>query len=376
MDWAAIRRDEFPVARKWAYFDHAAVAPLPRRSGDALRRWVDGQEGDAVVLWTHWQQHLEETRLRAARLIHADPGEVAFVASTTLGIGLVAEGFPWRDGDSVVSAADEYPSNVFPWMNLASRGVALRKVAARDGRIWPEDIEAAIDGTTRVLAISFVEFSTGFRNDLDVLSEICRRRGVALMVDAIQGLGPLTLDVGRTPVDFLSADGHKWLLGPEGAGILYVRREWIDRLRCLGTLGGHSVVDAHTYSGDNFVLKPDARRWEGGCYNMGGIQALGQSLALFEEIGPATVSARILDRADAVRELARSRGWTVFGSSRPADRAGIVSLSKPGVDPEAIVRHGRETGVVVSCRSGRLRVSPHIYNDDDDLGRLAELLGR
>ena len=228
--WDELRVTEFPVARRWAYLDHAAVAPLPRRSGDALRAWTLEQEENGVVNWPAWEDKLEAIRDRIASLLNADRDEIAFVNSTTQGIGLIAEGFPWRDGDSVVIPAEEYPSNIYPWMNLAGRGVSVRLVPSRAGRIWPEDLIEAMDQTTRVLAISHVEFASGFRNDLDRLVEICRVRGVALCVDAIQGLGPLAIDVRRTPIDFLAADGHKWLLGPEGAGLLYVRRDWIDRL--------------------------------------------------------------------------------------------------------------------------------------------------
>ena len=257
MDWEALRRSEFPVAERWAYFDHAAVAPLPRRSGDVLRAWADEQERNGVVHWPDWERKLEATRGRIARLLNAEADEIAFVGSTTQGIGLVAEGFPWRVGDSVVTAAEEYPSNIYPWMNLASRGVGLRTVPSREGRVWVEDLAAAIDRTTRVLTISHVEFASGFRNDLDALAGLCRERGIALFVDAIQGLGPLTIDVKRTPIDFLAADGHKWLLGPEGAGLLFVRREWIERLRPLG-VGWHSVVGVVQRARDR--LHPQAER--------------------------------------------------------------------------------------------------------------------
>ena len=247
--WDELRATEFPVARRWAYLDHAAVAPLPRRSGDALRAWTLEQEENGVVSWPAWAENVEVVRDRVARLLNADRDEIAFVSSTTQGIGLIAEGFPWRDGDSVVIPAEEYPSNIYPWMNLAARGVSVRLVPSRDGRIWPEDLIEAMDPSTRVLAISHVEFASGFRNDLDRLVELCRSRGVALCVDAIQGLGPLTIDVRRTPIDFLAADGHKWLLGPEGAGLLYVRRDWIDRLRPIG-VGWHSVVGSYNSPGD------------------------------------------------------------------------------------------------------------------------------
>ncbi len=195
VDWDSLRESEFPVARRWAYFDHAATAPLPRRSGDALRAWAAEQENDGVVGWPEREQRIERIRDQAARLLNAHRDEIAFINSTTHGIGLIAEGYPWRPGDNVVTAAEEYPSNIYPWMNLESRGVSLRQVASRDGRIWIEDLAAAIDRSTRVLAISHVEFASGFRNDLDALVELCRARGVALFVDAIQGLGPLTIDV-------------------------------------------------------------------------------------------------------------------------------------------------------------------------------------
>lgn len=373
MDWDALRHAEFPVAERWAYFDHAAVAPLPRRSGDAIRAWAEEQEQNGVVNWPRWEARLEGLRRDIAGLIHAHSDEIAFVGSTTQGIGLVAEGFPWREGDNVVTAEEEYPSNLYPWMNLESRGVAVRTVPSRDGRVWVEDLAAAMDARTRVLTISHVEFASGFRNDLDALGNLCRERGVAFFVDAIQGLGPLAIDVGRTPIDFLCADGHKWLLGPEGAGLLYVRREWIERLRPLG-VGWHSVTSSYNASTIDFTLKPNAQRWESGSFNMPGLQALAASLRLLHEIGPEVVSRRILDRAEAVREVARTAGWTVYGSTRREDWSGIVPLVKSGVDPDAFARSARGRGVALACRRGRVRVSPHIYNNADDLDRLREVL--
>ncbi|MEW4567366.1 aminotransferase class V-fold PLP-dependent enzyme [Tautonia sp. JC769] len=371
MDWKAIRDAEFPVAEHWAYLDHAAIAPIPRRAGAAMRAWVAEQEANGCIHWMNWRNELEVVRRRAAQLIHADPSEIAFITSTTMGIGLVAEGLPWAEGDNLVTPAEEYPSNLFPWMNLASRGVETRPVRSRGGRIWIDDLLAAMDDRTRLLAISHVEFASGFRNDLDALTEACHRRGVAVFVDAIQGLGPLTIDVRRTPIDFLAADGHKWLLGPEGAGLLFIRSDWVDRLRPI-LVGSNSVTSSYNDPEPAFSLKPDAGRWEGGCYNMAGLLGFGKSLELFLELGPDRVSDRILDRAEGVRERARSLGWTVFGSDEPADRSGIVVLDRPGTDPDAVVRRLRASGVAVSARRGHLRISPHLYNTDDDLDRLAE----
>ena len=373
MNWDTVRQTEFPVTERWAYFDHAAVAPLPQRSGEALRLWIADQQANGVVNWLKWEKKLDGLRRDLADLIHTSTDEIAFVGSTTHGIGLVAEGFPWCEGDNVVTAEEEYPSNLYPWMNLASRGVELRTVPSHDGCIRVEDLAAAIDSKTRVLTISHVEFASGFRNNLDVLGELCQSRGIAFFVDAIQGLGPLTIDVEKTPIDFLCADGHKWLLGPEGAGFLYIRKSWIDRLRPLG-VGWHSVTSSYNVPKPEFTLKPNAQRWEGGSYIMPGLQALAASVRLFHELGPKLVSERILDRAEAVREIARSAGWTVFGSNRPQDQSGIVPLTKDGVDPDAFARSARDRGIALACRRGRVRISPHIYNNMDDMERLQEAL--
>jgi cysteine desulfurase / selenocysteine lyase len=369
LDWDALRLAEFPVAERWAYLDHAAVAPLPKRAADVLRAWSEDQERNGAVHWLDWEAKLRTARANLARLIHAAPDEIAFVNSTTQGIGIVAEGFPWRAGDNVVTAAEEYPSNLYPWMNLKDRGVELRTVPSREGRVWARDLIATMDEKTRLLTISHVEFASGFRNDLDALGEYCRAHGVAFFVDAIQGLGPFTIDVGKTPIDFLAADGHKWLLGPEGAGFLYVRREWIERLRVTG-VGWHSVVSSYNAPTVDFTLKPSAERWEGGSFNMPGQQAFAASVGLLFEIGPEAVSARILDRAEAVREVARSAGWRPVGSTRTEDLSGIVALEREGVDANALVRSLRAKGVVAACRRGRLRFSPHVYNNEEDLDRL------
>jgi selenocysteine lyase/cysteine desulfurase len=373
IDWNSVRESEFPVARRWAYFDHAAVSPLPRRSTDAVRNWAADQEHNGIVGSSERERRIEAIRDHVARLLNAHRDEIAFISSTTHGISLIAEGFPWKPGDNVVAPAEEYPSNIYPWMNLQSRGVELRLVATRDRRIVLDDLVAAFDRSTRVLAISHVEFSSGFRNDLDDLAELCHKRGIALFVDAIQGLGPLLIDVASTRLDFLAADGHKWLLGPEGAGMLYVRRDWIDRLRPIG-VGWHSVVGSYNSPRAQFDLKSSAARWEGGSFNMPGILGFGASVGLFLDLGPAEVSRRIMDRASSVRALAESAGWSVAGSTIPADWSAIVPLKREGVDPEQAVKELRRRGIVASCRRGRLRLSPHVYNDQEDLDRLRTAL--
>ena len=372
MDWASLR-SEFPVTARWAFFDHAAVAPLPARCRDALAAWAADMAENGVARVGHWQRRVEEVRGLAGRLLGADPLDVAFVKNTSEGIGFVAEGLSWEAGDNVVTAADEYPSNLYPWMNLAGRGVEVRRVPGREGRVVLDDLRAAMDGRTRLVTLSAVEYATGFRNDLDAVGGLCRERGVLFFVDAIQGLGVLPLDVGRTPVDFLAADGHKWLLGPEGAGLFYVRRDLVDRLHPV-SVGWNSMTEPLDFDRVGLRFKPNAGRWENGTLNVGGVLALGASLGLLLDLGIDAVAARVLELTDYLCEGAARSGLRVFSSRRSGEASGIVSLVTPG-DAAAAVRHCRANGVVVNERGGRLRASPHCYNTFDELDRLVELLG-
>jgi len=373
MDWSGLR-DQFPVTRRWAFFDHAAVAPLSAPARRAMSEWADDMTENGDVNHRRWVNRVEEVRPLVGRLLNADPLDVAFVKNTSEGIGIVAEGFPWRHGDNVVTAAEEYPANVYPWLNLARRGVEVRLVPSRENRVWPDDLARAMDGRTRLLTISFVEFASGFRNDLAALGALCRERGVAFFVDAIQGLGVFPLDVQQIPIDFLSADGHKWLLGPEGAGLFYLRREWVEQLHPVG-VGWNSVVGSGNFSRLDFRLKPHAGRWESGSLNVAGITALGASLELLLQIGIPAVGERVLGLTNHLCEGARRRGIDVFSSRRPGEFSGIVSLSLPGQDVGSVVRRCREQGVVVNQRAGRLRVSPHCYNSFEELDRLLSVIG-
>jgi selenocysteine lyase/cysteine desulfurase len=372
MDWSALR-EEMPVTRRWAFFDHAAVAPLPARAQRALAEWAADLAANGVANEPARSRRVEEVRGLCGRLLNADPLDIAFVKNTSEGIGIVAEGYPWRPGDNVVTAEDEYPANRYPWLNLAARGVEVRAVPSRGGRLSLDDLRAAMDARTRVVTLSFVEFATGFRNDLDAVGALCRERGVHFFVDAIQGLGVLPLDVRATPVDFLAADGHKWLLGPEGAGIFYVRRELVDLLHPVG-VGWNSVVGARDFARVDFRLKPHAGRWESGSLNVAGIFALGASLELLLGLGVPAVAARVLELTDYLCARAAAAGLEVFSSRAPAERSGIVSLAAPGADVRELVRRCLQRGVVVNRRAGRLRVSPHCYNTTEEIDRLLSVV--
>jgi cysteine desulfurase/selenocysteine lyase len=373
MDWTAFRA-RFPVVKRWAFFDHAAVAPIPDRAVEALEEYGRRVAENGIADIWFWADRVTHVRRLAAQLINAPSSEdVCFVPNTTAGIGLVAEGFPWKPGENVVLASEEYPSNQYPWLNLAVRGVEVRPVPSRGGRVEIDDVRATMDDRTRVLAMSFVQFASGFRADLDALGELCRDRGVFFFVDAIQGLGVFPLDVQKTPIDALAADGHKWLLGPEGAGIAYIRREWLDRLHPIG-VGAHSVAKPHDYSTIDFTLKPHAGRYEGGALPLPGITALGESLNLLLGAGIDNVATRVLHLTDHLCERAASVGLEVFSSRRAGDGSGIVSLTRPGIPPKDVMRRCRDAGIVVNVRAGRLRVSPHAYNTEAEIDHFLDVV--
>jgi cysteine desulfurase/selenocysteine lyase len=367
-----------PVAQRWAYFDHAAVAPLTRPAADVLTAWAQQAAADGATSWPDWAAGVERLREYAALLIGAQTDEIALVPNTTSGISLVAEGIDWRPGDNVVTLADEFPSNVYPWLNLASRGVQTRRVPTDDGRLDLDRLAAACDERTRVVSVSWVGYATGYRHDINAIAALAHERGALVMLDAIQGLGAFPLDVRQTPIDFLAADGHKWMLGPEGAGIAYFRREHLDRLRPLG-VGWHSVVHFHDFTHLELTLRPSATRYEGGSQNIAGMLALGASLDLLYGLNVEHVAQAILDITDRACERLVELGAKIVSDRRPEhrggrQRSGIVAFELPGRDPLAIKNHCLQQRVVLSCRAGRLRISPHAYNNEQDLERLVAAL--
>jgi selenocysteine lyase/cysteine desulfurase len=362
-----------PVAERWAYFDHAAVAPLPGPTRAALADWAREAAENGDVPWTNWSRQVEALRELSAEMIGARPGEIALVCNTTEGINLVAEGFPWQAGDNCVTLADEFPSNQYPWMHLADRGVETRRVPANEGRASLDRLAAACDRRTRVVTVSWVSYSSGWRNDVDCLAEIAHGCGALLFLDAIQALGVCPLDVRRTPVDFLAADGHKWLLGPEGAGVFFTRREHLDLLRPMG-VGWNSVVHSNDFGRIELVFKDSAARYEGGSKNVAGMIALLASLRLLARFGARALAERIGQITDlACRRLAEI-GAVIYSDRSVEHKSGIVAFELPGKDPDVLRQRCLEAGVVLSCRAGRLRISPHAYNDPSDVDRLVEAL--
>jgi cysteine desulfurase/selenocysteine lyase len=368
-NWWDDFRAQMPVAEKWAYFDHAGVGPLPGPTADVLIEFARDNAANGVANWTRWRTTVETARQLGAKLIGAATDEVAVIHNTTEGINFVAEGFPWQAGDNIVTLSSEFPSNLYPWLNLAARGVETRQVAAAIERVDPAAIERACDDQTRIVAVSWVGYMTGWRNDLAAIGEICSRRKIFFFVDAIQGLGVFPLDVRQLPIDALAADGHKWLVSPEGAGLLYVRQSRLDMLRPMG-VGWNSVRQSGNFTDTRLDLKPDASRYEGGSHCLASICGLAKSLELLVDIGPARIGEHVLDITDELCERLTRAGLPIASCREGERRSGIVSFDVPGRDPLQLKKDCRAHGVIVNARAGRMRAAPHAYCNDEDIDRL------
>lgn len=367
-------RSLFPITADWAYFDHAAVAPLPTTAQAAMAAFGDDHVRHGYLNEPVWDTRVETTRAKAARLMGAEADEVAFVQNTSQGLSLLANGLPWTPGDNVVSASAEYPANVFPWMNLRRFGVETRLVSSRpDGRIARDDLVAAVDDRTRLVSLSFVEFSNGFRNDLAAIGDFCHSRRIWFAVDVIQGLGALRLDLGRLPVDFAAAAAHKWLLGPLGIGLVYCRRGRVDQL-WPAWVGYGSMVPGADYLEHRFDLRPEAARFESGTQNFTGIFGLEASLDLLLEVGLETIEGAVLGRCDRLVEGLARRGYQTLSPLGSAERSGIVAFRRDGHSTDDVVERLARARVKVCRRGHGVRASPHFYNTDDEIDRLLDAL--
>jgi selenocysteine lyase/cysteine desulfurase len=374
--WTAFRA-RMPVTRNWAYFDHAAVAPISGPAREAIARWSQEAAETGAAAWSRWAKAAEETRAVAADILGAQRSEIALVPNTTSGITLVAEGYPWQSGDNVVVPAGEFPSNLYPWMNLAGRGVQTRRVPMDESALDVDRLLDACDDRTRLISLSWVGYKTGWRVDVGQVVDAAHRRGILVFLDAIQGLGVFPLDVAATQVDFLAADGHKWMLGPEGAGIFYCRREHLARLRPL-VVGWNSVVQGHDFGRIEMTLRDEAARYEGGSQNLAGMLALGASLRMLHEagLGPRgrAIAQRVLEITDLACRQIEQAGGRVVSRREGEHGSGIVAFEMPGRDPQAERRRLLKRGVALNSRGGWLRLSPHAYNNEADIKQLVAAL--
>ncbi len=369
----AAYRKEFPVGDGYVYLNHAATGPLPRRSAEAMQALAADQMTAGSMHYRDWLAVYAGLREAAARLIGGGPAEIALTKNTSEGLSFVANGLGWRPGDVVVGVSGEFPANYFPWARLADRGVELRWVPLRNGRIDLEELDRACQDA-RLLAVSFVQYLSGFRLDLDAVGEICRRRGCLLVVDAVQGLGPFPVDVKRSGIHALSASGHKWLLGPEGCAFLYLDPALMEQLEVV-EMGWTNVRGFPLYSTE-LDLRPDAGRFECGTLNTIGCSGLKASIELFLEAGVEAISRQVLTLAAQTAFGARERGFELAAERDDASGSGIVSIRRADVDSSAVAARLAEQKVSISARHGYLRVAPHFHNTSEQIDRFFELLGK
>jgi selenocysteine lyase/cysteine desulfurase len=362
-------REFFPVTQRLIYLHHAGVSPLCRPAAEAMSDLANEVMQYGSLYYDTWARTYEALREGAANLINADPDEIAIVKNTSEGIATVATGLDWHPGDTVVAFREEFPANFFPWKRLEARGVTVRWLSILDPM---DSIDDACRGA-RLLAVSFVQYLSGQRADLETIGEICHRHGCLFLVDAIQGLGAFPVDVRRARIHALAADGHKWLLGPEGCGILYIRRDLQDQVEPV-EFGWTNVAAYNDYASRDMALRPNAGRYECGTLNTIGCFGLRAAIEFLLGIGIDRIGAAVQALGDQIAAGVAAKGYRLLGRRSPANGAGIVSFRKDGVDSLALVRQLRQQGIVVAPRQGWVRASPHFYISPAEIDRAIHTL--
>lgn len=368
----------FPVAREQIFMAHAGVTILPRCAAKAMQDYVE-QSCLQHQEFADAYRAVNETRKIAADLIGAKASEISLLGPTSLGLSLVANGMPWHEGDEVICYQDDYPANVYPWLELRRRGVVVRFLRpANPGEITPELVDGALTKRTRLVALASCHFLTGYRIDVDAIGRLLHSRGVLFCLDAIQTLGAFETRVDH--VDFLSADAHKWLLGPMAAGIVFVREEHQEMLRPT-LLGAWNVKSPNFVAQDEVAFERGGRRYEPGVLNMAGILGMRASIEMLTGIGIPKVSHRLLAlKAHIIRRLT-PLGFQFIPPVEGPRASGITTAWRdPSLTPvDKVFEHLAAHGVIISLRHNRqgrahLRFSPHFYNTEAEIDRVAGLI--
>ncbi|MDX2269201.1 MAG: aminotransferase class V-fold PLP-dependent enzyme [Bryobacter sp.] len=364
------REREFPVVKSLLYLNHAAVAPLPRVAGEAIQRFATDAMEFGSLHYGEWMQACERVRTGAAQLIGASSREIALIKNTSEGIATVQMGLAWRPGDVVVAFREEFPANYYCWKLLEERqGCTVRWLSIYDPL---EEIEKAARGA-RLLAISWVNYLSGHRVDLQAIGDICRRHNVFYFVDAIQGMGAFPLDVKRCGIHALAADGHKWMLGPEGWGVLYVDHAVQDEIFPV-EFGWTTVKNWADYASRDMTLRPDAGRYEPGTLNVVGSFALAASLELLLARGLPTISQEVLALSRRLAEGLSARGFELMRPWEPSTASGIVSCRREGADSNRLVAELKSRNILAAPRQGWVRLSPHFYQSEQEMDHLVDTL--
>jgi cysteine desulfurase/selenocysteine lyase len=364
---------EFRLADDICYLNHAAVAPWPQRTVEAVQRFAAENGRVGSQHYERWLQTEHQLREQLRQLLNAGSSdEIALLKNTSEALSVVAYGLDWRAGDEIVISDQEFPSNRIVWESLAPLGIKVVQVDMGSSSSPEQALMAALTAKTRLLSVSSVQYASGLALDLELLGAECRRRGVLFCVDAIQSIGVKPFDVQVCQADFVMADGHKWMLGPEGLAVFYCRREWIPRL-ALRQFGWHMVEAVGDYDRKDWRPAASARRFECGSPNMLGVHALHASLGLLLEVGVDQVSDLVSSKVSYLIDILTKHSADIVSPTEPARRAGIVTFRLPGVASDALFRHLQAHGVICALRGGGIRFSPHFYTPRLVLERAARL---
>ena len=365
----------FPITERAVYLNHAAVSPPPTTTIQAVEAQLRDVHENGSLNFLSWLDVKERARGLLAGLLGSRPEQVAFVRNTSDGLSTVANGLTWKPGDNIVTFRREFPSNIYPWLRIRDVfGVEVRMCEERDGRIDLSELGALIDEHTRVVAISHVQFASGFRTDLERLGRIARQRDALLVVDVIQSLGVMPIDVGAELVDVAAGAGHKWLLSPEGVGYLYLSDRARERIQPT-LVGWISVPNPEDYANFEQGWNRGALAWETGTGPMALIHGFKASLDLLHEYGPARIARHLEELTDNLCERLHSKPYEIVSSRAPGEKSQIVCIRHTG-DVSAMALYGRlkQQNIVTAPRGDRLRIAPHLYNTVDESDKLIEAL--
>lgn len=367
-------RAYFPYLDHFIFFNHAGVSPLSSPVADAMRSLIEDVEHNASTGDNKWAQRETDLRRSLATLLNCEPFEIAITKNTGEGLSYIANGLDWKPGDNVVISNVEFPANAYPWLALERKGVEVRLARElEDGRIPLEQIVKLVDDKTRLVALSLVQYASGFRIPAEELGKFCRRRGILFVLDVFQAAGALRVDVQKLRADAAAGAFHKWLLGPEGIGFLFIRKEIMN---CIDIVewGWKSVITPYTSPVYRLEPKRDASRYECGTLNTYGIYGAATAIEFYLGVGAATVEQRLIELTDWLCGELKSLGCKVFSPRGPSEKSGIVSFYHPGSSAADIVRALASERIIVVERANRVRISPHYYNTQDELKRLLDVV--
>lgn len=365
----------FPAANEFTYLNSAAVSPLPTISVEAVHSQLKDVSAYGSEHFPAWIATKNRARTLVAEMLNVKPEQIAFTRNTSDGMASIALGIEWKSGDNIVSFVNEFPANFYPWRQMRDRyGVELRLCPEREGRIDLEELIGLIDKDTKVVAISAVQFASGFRADLERIGNAARAVNALFVVDVIQGLGAMSFDLPALKVDIAAGASHKWLCSPEGCGFLYVS----DRARQMvepTLVGWISVETPWDFEDKEQALKPNALAWESGTGPSALFYGMEQSLKLLSDAGPDKIDKYLLGLSDMLCELLTGKEYELISSRKAGERSAIVCVKHRGGTPSSeIAERLQKENIIVSPRGDRLRISPHFYNNETDIERLVEFL--